>query len=226
MADLTGIQAALTEIASGMQALSQRMTLVETTVQSSVSGRGSGAQPPATSTGLQEHAAQPHQPHPSHIGTRLGQEDVAVDEDMEQRTEEDEAQDAGQDDDDLKWDDVLAQNKIQCKTREGGLLCKLVSSPPPLGQLKESTTKLPKYQQVPQKPPPRRHKGDMAMYQAQKKMEEAINMSIHMVETQDNSHITVQTALMRSAWEDLQQSRRHLLAGRQSNKLDPRTDDN
>ena len=51
-------------------------------------------------------------------------------------------------------------------------------------------------------------------------------MSIHMVETQDNSHITVQTALMRSAWEDLQQSRRHLLAGRQSYKLDPRTDDN
>ena len=95
----------------------------------------------------------------------------------------------------------------------------------PLGQIREALTKTVKYQNVPQTAAPRRSKPDQALYQAQRKMEELLNMYIHLAETKDMQHLKMATALARSAWEDLQQSRRHLMAGKQSHKLEPRTDD-
>ena len=52
-----------------------------------------------------------------------------------------------------------------------------------------------------------------------------MNMYIHLAETKDMQHLTMATALARSAWEDLQQSRRHLIAGKESHKLETRTYD-
>ena len=91
--------------------------------------------------------------------------------------------------------------------------------------MKETITKIPKYTNNPKTAAPRRSKPDQAMYQAQRKLEEAMHMNVHLAQTRDLQHLTVSTALMRSAWEDLQQSRRHLMAGKQSYKLEPRAGD-
>ena len=48
---------------------------------------------------------------------------------------------------------------------------------------------------------------------------------VHEEEPRDHSEAEEIAALARSAWEDLQQQRRSLIAGRQMGKLDIREDD-
>ena len=84
---------------------------------------------------------------------------------------------------------------------------------------------LPQYTGVPQTAPPRKNRIDLNLFQAQKKLEDSMHMQMHFLETGDKKHLSMVAALTRSAWEDLNQNRRTLLAGKQSFKLNPRLDD-
>ena len=78
---------------------------------------------------------------------------------------------------------------------------------------------------MPQTPPPRKgHAGDKALKSAHKKIEEAMHLCVEMVENGNFTQMPLQVALMRSAWEDLLQSRRVVMAGNKSNLLDRRPD--
>ena len=52
-----------------------------------------------------------------------------------------------------------------------------------------------------------------------------MNVMVHMLETGGREQIKNSAALIRSAWEDCQQNRRALLAGKERSKLDKRMDD-
>ena len=79
------------------------------------------------------------------------------------------------------------------------------------------------YSGVPQAPPARRNRLDQNLYQAQKKAENALHLLIHTVETDDFENLHATSAWVRSLWQDLQEIRRHLLAG-DTQTLDPRPD--
>jgi hypothetical protein len=82
------------------------------------------------------------------------------------------------------------------------------------------------YSGVPQTPEARRNKIDKELPTAQKKMEIAMHGIILFLETKKNSALDGATAHIRSAWEDLQQQRRKLLAGVDATYiLVPREDD-
>lgn len=82
------------------------------------------------------------------------------------------------------------------------------------------------YKGVPQTPTARQHKIDQKLCQTQKKLELAMHLMVHQQETQNPHCQEVLAAAIRSAWEDLLQQRRTLMAGRQASKLEAREDDN
>ena len=82
-----------------------------------------------------------------------------------------------------------------------------------------------KFQGVPQTTAPRQHKTDKQLYNAQRKMENAMQLLLNYTETNDKKDLTTLAAHLRSAWEDTQQHRRWLLAGKQAYKLEKRQDD-
>ena len=105
--------------------------------------------------------------------------------------------------DEVSWDSILPQQLVTPSDNVACALATLCGVPPPLGQIREALTKIVQYQNVPQTASPRRSKPDQALYQAQLKMEELMDMYIHLAETKDMQHLTMATALARSAWEDL-----------------------
>ena len=140
--------------------------------------------------------------------------------------EEDQAEDSNDEQDSApSWGDILKATAVEA-TQEGALnLCQVLSLPPPLDQLRASEKSMPFYTKVPQTPPARKNRVDANLCNAQKKMECAMHMLVHHLETNDKEAIGVGAAFVRSAWEDLQQQRRFLMAGKQSFKLEHRADD-
>ena len=57
-------------------------------------------------------------------------------------------------------------------------------------------------------------------------MENAMHCLVNYTETQDKRELATLAAHLRSAWEDAQQHRRWMFAGKQAYKLDKREDDN
>lgn len=78
---------------------------------------------------------------------------------------------------------------------------------------------------MPETPPARRNRVDSNLTMVQRKLEHAMNAMVHSQETNSREQLGQAAAWVRSAWEDILQQRRHLLAGKQSFKLDKRTDD-
>ena len=107
----------------------------------------------------------------------------------------------------------------------GVALVQLLGNPPPLEALKATGKTLTKYQEIPQTPPPRKHRLDSNLAIMQNKLEMAMQALVHSQETNEREPVAQAAAWIRSAWEDIHQQRRHLLAGRQSHKLDKRVDD-
>ena len=124
------------------------------------------------------------------------------------------------------WDIVLRQGVATPSAAPAVQLAGMFAAPPPLDQLKGTEQKLIRYQGIPQTPAPRRHRTDTALFLAQRKQEIATHQLVHHLESGDRQSLGAAAAYIRSTWEDLQQQRRGLLAGRQSFKLDRRTDDN
>ena len=120
------------------------------------------------------------------------------------------------------WGALLRPVAVEPSQEGAQFLCQVLSAPPPLDQLRASEKSLPCYKHVPQTPPPRgKNRVDSALFNAQKKMEQAMHLLVHNIETGDRETLSLSAAWIRSIWEDIQQQRRHLLAGKQSFKLDP-----
>ena len=142
----------------------------------------------------------------------------------------DEKMDEDDDEDDgdqvTSWQQVLPNNKVPPSLPSSCMLCSLLHDPPPLEMVRTLETGGARYQQIPDTPAPRRFGPDRQWYNVQMKLENAMHAMVHTVETQEPENIKYTAALIRSAWEDCQQNRRALLAGKERAKLDKRVDDN
>jgi hypothetical protein len=142
----------------------------------------------------------------------------------------------GQDEEDLMedgeenqvcWGELLQGDAVTANRPEARELCSVMASPPPFDKLKSLVKTIPKYTLIPNTPPPRpKHRLDSSLTTPQQKMEHAMHTLVDFVETNEKQSLLHTAAMIRSAWEDLHQQRRQTLAGRQSFKLDKRSDDN
>ena len=128
--------------------------------------------------------------------------------------------------DKVDWGDLLIQELKQPSTPEACELCHVLGSPPPFDRMKHLGKTQIKYTGIPITPPQRQHRLDAQLHMPQQKLELAMHSLTHHVETNDKQALLHTAAWIRSAWEDLHQQRRHLLAGKQSYKLEKRSDDN
>lgn len=123
------------------------------------------------------------------------------------------------------WLDILPQNKKAPEKEAAVALVALVGPPPPLDALKLAGENQIKYQGVPVTPPARRHRMDTNFMLLQQKMENAMHALVGSQETENRQQVAEAAAWVRSAWQDIHEHRRRMLAGRQSWKLEKRPDD-
>ena len=126
---------------------------------------------------------------------------------------------------DPSWGNILLPTAVEPSSPAAQFLCQVLSTPPPIDKLKASEKIMPCYAHIPQTPPPRKNRIDTQLYTGQKKLEHAMHMITHHIETGDREAIGIGAAWIRSAWEDMHQQRRSLMAGKESFKLDPSADD-
>ena len=144
-----------------------------------------------------------------------------------------EAEEEGNEDDEeegdeqVQWGDMLPPRGMIASQPEAVCLSSMLAEPPPLDRLREAENGTTIYTAEPQTPSARKHPIDQKLHTMQKKVETIMHLHIHHFETgdRDNKAIGLSAALARSVWEDLNQQRRALLAGKQAFKLDPRKDD-
>ena len=129
--------------------------------------------------------------------------------------------------DKVDWGELLVQELAQPSRPEAVELCQVLGSPPPFDSMKHLAKSTTKYTGICATPPFRpQHRLDASLQMPQQKLEMAMHSLVHHVETNDKQALLHTAAWIRSAWEDLHQQRRQTLAGKQSFKLDKRTDDN
>ena len=77
------------------------------------------------------------------------------------------------------WDTVLKQPVMEAQSAAGRALVCLLSSPPPLDQLRTTIKDAPQFSQVPQTAPPRRKNVDYKLHAVQKTFEQHMNVMVH-----------------------------------------------
>ena len=140
--------------------------------------------------------------------------------------EEDEQEEEGEQEEATnKWQQVLGAALKKPHQPDARYISELLGSPPPLDSLTKGKTQIDKWEGVPQTPKARRDPRDKKLWVAQDKIEMGLHLTVQFAETKDMQALAIATAYFRSSWEDLQQGRRQLIAGKQSRKLEPRQDD-
>ena len=125
----------------------------------------------------------------------------------------------------LEWTDVLQGRAVAPKSEPAVQMAQLLSSPPPLSLLKHRDGEFARFSFLPVTPPPRKNKVDYHLYQAQQKLEVLMHILVGIVDGGDKKDLCRVGALARSSWQDMQEQRRSLLAGRNRNQLARRVDD-
>jgi hypothetical protein len=113
----------------------------------------------------------------------------------------------------MEWQQLLGCKKTVATNATSVALVQMLENPPPLDSLKDKKSETAVYQGVPETPPPRRNKIDLSLWQGQQKIEYALHNIVHHLETGEKAKIGIAAAWARSAWQDLQEQRRQLLAG-------------
>ena len=119
----------------------------------------------------------------------------------------------------ITWFSILGHAKQEAKQMQ-----ELIIKAPPLALLKLSNEQVQGYTHVPETPPPRANARDRSLALTQKKVGNAMQL---IIDAQEHSNLTAMGAALgfvRSAWEDLQQERRRLIAGGNSWRLQPTED--
>lgn len=130
-----------------------------------------------------------------------------------------------EDEEDNKWNQVLGAALKRPTHPDAKYLSELLGSPPPLDSITKGKPQIDKWAGVPQTPKARRDPRDKKLWVAQDKLEMGLHLTVQFAETKDMTALAIASAYFRSSWEDLQQGRRQLIAGKQSRKLEPRADD-
>ena len=124
------------------------------------------------------------------------------------------------------WDMVLRSVKVKPTAAPAISLLQMLAEPPSLQKLKESEKDAVQFQGVPETPGPRRHRVDFNLWQTQQKLEQAMNFLVSHLQSGDRKELGLTAALVRSAWQDLHEQRRALLAGGKGKSLlEKRPDD-
>jgi hypothetical protein len=138
---------------------------------------------------------------------------------------EDEEDDNGEGEEEGAWEEVFEATAPSPQSSPAQALVSLLGKPPSLDILKNTERKTTMWKNVPRTPAPRRNALDQRLYQPQRKMEVVMNLLITALETKDPNDTHQAAAYARSAWQDLQENRRGLIAGRARHKLEKRPDD-
>ena len=126
----------------------------------------------------------------------------------------------------LQWSTILQSNKATLQSPIGQQVGQMLAMPPPLQQLKQTQQAIRLYSGVPETPLPTKAVTDKRQFDAQVKIEAAMHLMLRSLEDDDQDYVIQAFAWLRSSWEDQLQTRRRSFAGKQSWKLDPRSDDN
>ncbi len=148
--------------------------------------------------------------------------DLQVDEDGGEDPNEAEEE---EEEETAEWTEVLNKEGTEPSSQQGARLSALLGKPPPLDLLKASEKQVPRYNGLPKTPLPRRNALDQKISTAQRKVEHCMNMLICSLDTGNTKDTHAAGAFARSAFEDLQQIRKELYAGKQKRQLEPRADD-
>ena len=124
------------------------------------------------------------------------------------------------------WADLLGGADREPSQGPASRLVALLASPPPLSSVLKTAKEVPRYKGVPKTPAPRKFNVDRNLAGVQRKLEVGMSAFVHSLEKQDPQEVAVAAGLVRSAWEDIQQTRRRLCAGKQSFALKQRSDFN
>ena len=127
---------------------------------------------------------------------------------------------------DFTWERVFPTVKVSPITHVVHGVEVMMEIPPDLESLRNQEKHLPRYEHVPETPPPRKSHLDHERQRLCKKIEMAMHAAISSLDSGNPEHLAMALGYMRSAWEDIHQSRRQAFAGRQRTKLDSRPDDN
>lgn len=129
------------------------------------------------------------------------------------------------DEEEVSWGTILQPKASAPTSEEAKRFVQVLASPPPLTDLKKNQTLVPRFSGVPETPPPRRNKVDNQLFMVQSKLETSLHLLTGYFENNNPSQLGAAAAWIRSAWQDTHEARRQYVAGRQSWKLDQRTDD-
>lgn len=126
------------------------------------------------------------------------------------------------------WEDYLPLNKRQPESQAAVDLVERMRFPPPLSMVNEYTKDLVRYEGIEETPPPRQNYVDKKEAALENKLEVALNLLVKAadrMEDESNAYpaLARAAALVRSAREDVRQSRRSAIA--RGVQLDKRPDD-
>jgi len=97
---------------------------------------------------------------------------------------------------------------------------------PPLSAINEIVRNYVPSNAVPQAAAPRRNRGDRQLHSLQRKIKVTLSLIIESQEDASATPTVLAAAMRRSAWENINDTRRRSYAGVQSYKLNPRNDFN
>jgi hypothetical protein len=144
----------------------------------------------------------------------------------EQEMEEDWEDEEEGEEEERGWAAVMPPTVISATRTTAVHLCDRLQSAPPLETVQKLEEKIPKYKGVPSTPPPRKHPKDHQLFLIQKKLEGTMQLLVDHFERGEVQSLQLAAALARSSWEDCQQARRTLLAGKGGGSiLERRNDD-
>jgi hypothetical protein len=126
----------------------------------------------------------------------------------------------------VSWSDVLRPQKTEAQSEKARRLCRLFTTAPALQHLQASEGEIPSYSGVPETPTARWNDlADSQLQVVQRKLELSLNLLVLHSDSDHPTALLGAAAWTRSAWQDLHEQRRRLLAGAESHKLQARKDD-
>ena len=130
-----------------------------------------------------------------------------------------------EEEEEVSWEKTNNSSRVSPKTLGGSTLATLLESPPPISILKSDFFTPPTFACIQETAAARKHWSNIKIHTPQRKLEAAMQHMVQSIEQQDPQFITTAAALVRSAWEDVNQIRREQIADKQRAKLDKRQDD-
>ena len=124
-----------------------------------------------------------------------------------------------------KWGAVLGSSLKTVVCPAAVDFVSMLQWPPPLDAIRSLEGEMVRFEGVPKTPPARLNRVDRRLTTVQKKLENTLHLIIQSLECKDDKCLAQAGAMCRSAWEDVLQQRKQLIAGRQTSKLDQRSDD-